>query len=174
MTRIISKHKDTEYGQIQYMVECAPEHLTEWDIQLKLDDGFRLISSTPTSVNQPTPTPADCSVCHNPLHLEPTSTCSTCPHFAVHSQCRPALGPATWQCDWCARGKQHDLIRLHEVQWAPCLQLHDTISETPSGPTALTAFNSGFVPSTTPILHSTTTPSLDTSPYHIQPQPHQP
>jgi hypothetical protein len=35
---------------------------------------------------------------------------------------------------------------------APCLQLHDTINETPSGPTTLTAFNSRFVPSTTPIL----------------------
>jgi hypothetical protein len=41
----------------------------------------------------------------------------------------------------------------------PLLQLHDTISETPSSPTALTAFNSGFVSSTTLILpDSGTTP----------------
>ena len=57
VTRIISKHKDTEYGQTQYMVEWAPEHLTEWDIQLQLDEGFRLISSTPTSVTLPPPPP---------------------------------------------------------------------------------------------------------------------
>ena len=50
------------------MVEWAPEHLTEWDIQLQLDDGFRLISSTPTSVCLPTPSPAACSICHDPLH----------------------------------------------------------------------------------------------------------
>ena len=89
VTRIISKHKDTEYGQTQYMVEWAPEHLTEWDIQLQLDDGFHLISSTPTSVCLPAPSPAACSIKHDPLHTKPTSACCTCPHFAVHSQCRP-------------------------------------------------------------------------------------
>jgi hypothetical protein len=50
VTCIISKHKDHEYGQTHYMVKWAPEHLTEWDIQLPLDDGFHLMSSTPISV----------------------------------------------------------------------------------------------------------------------------
>jgi hypothetical protein len=107
----------------------------------------------------------------------PTSTCSTCSHFAVHSHCRPAQWPDTWQCDGCDRGQKHDLTRLHEVQWAPCLQLHDTISENPFSLTALNTFiNSGLVRTTKPILPDpgptplthplsplTITPSIQTS-----------
>jgi hypothetical protein len=92
------------------------------------------------------------SLSHDPLQIDPTSTCNTCPQFAVHSHRRPAQGPNTWHCDWCERGQKHDLTRLHVVEWTPCLKLHDTISDIPSGPTTLTAFNSGFVPNTTPIL----------------------
>jgi hypothetical protein len=47
---------------------------------------------------------------------------------------------------------RYDLTRLHDVQWAPSLQLHDAISETPSGLIALTAFNTDFVQITFPIL----------------------
>jgi hypothetical protein len=61
ITRILSKHQDKESGLTQYKVELALEHLTAWDIQPQLDDGFRLLlSSTPTYVCLPIPSISHC------------------------------------------------------------------------------------------------------------------
>jgi hypothetical protein len=92
------------------------------------------------------------NICHESMQLEPITTCCTCPNFAIHSHCRPEQSHDTWRCVWCERGQTYDLTRLHDVPWAPCLQLHDTIMMTLSGPTALANLNNGFTHATTPIL----------------------